>query len=97
MKGGRNKINKNVIAVVFLRKLSANIEEIVTSSQDAASFIYFFLNKLSHKQFSFFYGTIWVFLHGYIKFLNHLILNKPIMPVFITVVYMHNKLNLKSN
>ena len=42
MKGGRNKINKNVIAVVFLRKLSANIEEIITSSQDAASFIYFF-------------------------------------------------------
>lgn len=52
LKSGKNKINKNVIATVYFIKLSANIEEIITSSQDAASF-FFFQNKLSHKQFVF--------------------------------------------
>lgn len=52
LKSGKNKINKNVIAIVYFRKLSANIEKIITSSQVAASF-FFFQNKLSHKQFVF--------------------------------------------
>lgn len=43
MKGGKNKINKNVIAIVFLRKMFANIGEIITSSQDATPFLFYFL------------------------------------------------------
>lgn len=49
MKGRKNKINKSVIAIVNFN--CENIEEIITSSQDAAPF--FFQNKLSHKQFVF--------------------------------------------
>ena len=40
MKSGKNKTNNNTIATVFLN-LSANIEEIITASQEAESIFYF--------------------------------------------------------
>ena len=43
MKGGKNKMGNNAISIVlFLKKiLCPNIEEIITSSQDAASIFLF--------------------------------------------------------
>lgn len=48
---GRIRLVRKRELWLFFKKLSANIEEIITSSQDAASI--FFQNKLSHKQFVF--------------------------------------------
>lgn len=52
MKGGKNKISKNAIAIVFLKILCVNIEEIITSSQDTAS-IFLLLKINCHKQLVF--------------------------------------------
>lgn len=42
MKGGKNKIGNNAVSIVLFKKiLCPNIEEIITSSQDAASLFLF--------------------------------------------------------
>ena len=42
MKGGKNKVGNNAISIVLFKKiLCPNIEEIITSPQDAASIFLF--------------------------------------------------------